>query len=1162
MLNNTKALDTFFVNEPDFINISITKPEILSQLPVKKMETIQVSAETKLDGRLTKPFWKKAHHVKYFQRMTDDGTIDDSLKNNKMQVKVTCSGTYIYIGLIWKRQNIGEGVRYTSVHDGPVFLNNYFGVYITPQKIPYEKYFYDGYYYFIAVNPAGGVFDAFYNKWHNGVFYPVWNPDIEIKSKVSANIWKMEMAVPLDEIEYYSPKGRDYLLSFVCKNFIGNKDILYYSPENIEVKKSFESMYKQKMSFYDSRNIPLSEYLPEDAKLIPELKVRQAVYNKNNKIEWDRAVMINNLFLHDTGKLPSQKTKVRITFDNQNLYVLFICRESLMDELETKAVEPNWPGWDEWGSYTTTEKYNVYDDAVGMYLQPNYIEYDQYHIGYYLIMVNAEGVPYIGYFDEYGIFYKIRPDIKSEIKKYQNSWTAKIKIPFEILEIDPENSSLWGLNLFRRRPSKSDSDAIHIKSYEKHDRASFFKTEYEGGYEISCWSPTYGHLRNPARMGIIEGIKFNKSRQLKSYVESKINHIENIIISLDKNKKYINDLYNSLDKLKNKMKAATVQKSLYKNFKNLKMRSKSLKHWYKGKKIQQIDEEDRRLTDVFFINQNTGWAVGAAGIILYTCNGGETWDIQKSGTDYELESVHFVDELNGWVVGGNIRAPRMKHFIDRDIGAMGIILHTNDGGNTWTPQLMGDARWFYDVFFIDTRCGWAAGEYGLIMATNDGGETWKIQMSGSLKWLHKIHFINRNNGWIACEDEEVLITSDGGINWNKVKTPLHQDTHDWAGSLYAVWFADEFTGWTAGRNGNLFKTTDGGETWLTEKIPVNKKIKELVDFKDVQFINKKIGWAVSSLGGIVFYTKNGGETWKTAHTNNLNWLHALCFTDSRNGWAVGERGTILNTEDGGKTWNKQKTAGDTLDILVIHAHSDDELPMGYITAYYADKGYKTGYIRASRDDHSTYAMGELREQEYRKSCSFLGGILNNTVLQGQNGGESGYAYPFYYAMCHGLEPLEREIASYIRALKPKIIITQELAYDKTSHSVTGTCTVNAVRKAGDPEKLKELENIGLKAWKTQKLYITVNKRAVERVYTPWPPTLDLRDILKKKSPRLGCIYGDVASIAFLYHQSQDGYKGIKKSMERSSWRRAVQLHLLGTCIEGLENEKDIFDGIK
>lgn len=54
---------------------------------------------------------------------------------------------------------------------------------------------------------------------------------------------------------------------------------------------------------------------------------------------------------------------------------------------------------------------------------------------------------------------------------------------------------------------------------------------------------------------------------------------------------------------------------------------------------------------VSFANQNNGIAVGGAGTILKTTNGGTNWTQRASGTSYDLLDVSFPDELNATAVG-------------------------------------------------------------------------------------------------------------------------------------------------------------------------------------------------------------------------------------------------------------------------------------------------------------------------------------------------------------------------------------------------------------------------------------------------------------------------------------------------------------------------------
>ncbi len=45
-----------------------------------------------------------------------------------------------------------------------------------------------------------------------------------------------------------------------------------------------------------------------------------------------------------------------------------------------------------------------------------------------------------------------------------------------------------------------------------------------------------------------------------------------------------------------------------------------------------------------------------------------------------------------------------------------------------------------------------------------------------------------------------------------------------------------------------------------------------------------------------------GAAWTRQRTSSLAWLHAVYFLDQNRGWAVGSRGTLLATEDSGKSW--------------------------------------------------------------------------------------------------------------------------------------------------------------------------------------------------------------------------------------------------------------------
>jgi photosystem II stability/assembly factor-like uncharacterized protein len=70
----------------------------------------------------------------------------------------------------------------------------------------------------------------------------------------------------------------------------------------------------------------------------------------------------------------------------------------------------------------------------------------------------------------------------------------------------------------------------------------------------------------------------------------------------------------------------------------------------------------------------------------------------------------------------------------------------------------------------------------------------------------------------------------------------------------------------------------------------------------VTFQDDGRGWVVGDEGTIL-NTRDGGDTWQAQWGGTNSELHAVTFTDhAQHGWAVGDDGTILSTRDGGRTW--------------------------------------------------------------------------------------------------------------------------------------------------------------------------------------------------------------------------------------------------------------------
>jgi len=162
---------------------------------------------------------------------------------------------------------------------------------------------------------------------------------------------------------------------------------------------------------------------------------------------------------------------------------------------------------------------------------------------------------------------------------------------------------------------------------------------------------------------------------------------------------------------------------------------------------------------------------------------------QKWTRHDDLFSASFTTEDQGWTCG-----------------RWGTILHTSDGGLTWTPQESGTGSTLGDIFFINARTGWAVGNGGTILHTGDAGETWRSQESPVPYFHMGVHFVSPERGWIASDKTHILYTENGGQTW---QVQFNDNVY----RLKSISFSDERHGWAVGEYGYTFHTRDGGRTW-------------------------------------------------------------------------------------------------------------------------------------------------------------------------------------------------------------------------------------------------------------------------------------------------------------------------------------------------------------
>ncbi|GAA3570186.1 YCF48-related protein [Snuella lapsa] len=275
-----------------------------------------------------------------------------------------------------------------------------------------------------------------------------------------------------------------------------------------------------------------------------------------------------------------------------------------------------------------------------------------------------------------------------------------------------------------------------------------------------------------------------------------------------------------------------------------------------------ININNQRFDDIFFLDENTGWAANGYYAAVYkTTDGGKTWAEQLN--ESELEGDYYFRNIE---------------FLNEDIGFLGTLngkfFKTSNGGNSWqnVTNISPNPLAICGLDTVGESTIYGCGAYfspAYIIKSTDSGNTWQyIDMSSYANALVEIYFLTESVGYVSGRSDNgatILKTTDGGNSWNEIYNSnvageycwkmqvLESNTNIIFGSITSV----------APNPGKLVKTNNGGQDWNSYDAPET-------DIQAVGFISENQGW----MGGFTtgFYeTLNGGQTWTNLNTgSNLN----------------------------------------------------------------------------------------------------------------------------------------------------------------------------------------------------------------------------------------------------------------------------------------------------
>ncbi len=211
------------------------------------------------------------------------------------------------------------------------------------------------------------------------------------------------------------------------------------------------------------------------------------------------------------------------------------------------------------------------------------------------------------------------------------------------------------------------------------------------------------------------------------------------------------------------------------------------------------------LLDIYFPSPELGWAVGHEGVILHSGDGGKTWVKQYDGIRYGLEGKAYYEEMAA-----------------------------ADPNDTLFPYLVGEMDFaisqgadkpLFKIRMHTTTSGHALGAYGMILRTEDGGEN----------WYHVLHHMENDSFYHYFDYAQLpgkrmfFLSGEAGllmVGDGTVETPGAKMIYSvpWEGSFFTSVDATDDAIVLGGLRGRMFRTTDVGHTWAVVEKPTTSSL--------------------------------------------------------------------------------------------------------------------------------------------------------------------------------------------------------------------------------------------------------------------------------------------------------------------------------------------------
>jgi photosystem II stability/assembly factor-like uncharacterized protein len=287
-----------------------------------------------------------------------------------------------------------------------------------------------------------------------------------------------------------------------------------------------------------------------------------------------------------------------------------------------------------------------------------------------------------------------------------------------------------------------------------------------------------------------------------------------------------------------------------------------------------------RVQTAFFVDPQVGYLVLRDGTVLRTTDGGDTFGRTQTAVPETSQR------------GGNA-APADAVFTSPDSGVVflgggSVAYRTTDAGTSW-QRVETDPGNVRRLEQVDATTIYAVGP-GTLLRSADAGVSWASRPGGANEDVTGIHCATTEQCLMTvARGDAILRTTDGGAT-----APQRISTTQ---GVFAAGFATAERAVGAGGGGATVISDDAGQTYA----PVGGDIGGSYPFGLRAGPTRDVAFALGARGDLA-RTTDGGATWRQLRVATTADLADVSFTTADDGYVLDQRGGLFRTTNGGQSW--------------------------------------------------------------------------------------------------------------------------------------------------------------------------------------------------------------------------------------------------------------------